>query len=197
MGIIDLTVNSARIAAALRILEEITEELRGIEDETWWAGSALDYAIFVEKGTGPAENSGDGNAVERIREWASDKAIPAGAAIHSILSEKGTKPHPYRKPAVKKVRSRFEEMVEDVQFDNESNPSITTIKVKPESFLTLFGSAEPPVKKMAQFAVKQMKNQFGKGRGPQSNRGSLKASITQASTFDELVSKSLQEGNVP
>lgn len=188
--IVDLAINTAQFTLFLEQLQDLKELLIGLQGETYWAGSALDYAIFVEKGTGPAKNAGDGNAVERISEWASDKAIPEGAAIHTILKEDGTKPHPFRKPAVDRIKAKYNDVVTDVNHEAGSQANVTIVNVDPTVFLG--EGDERPIVDIADDLVNEMKSQFGSKNGPQSDTGSLQSSITHADNINELISKSSQ-----
>jgi hypothetical protein len=182
--IVNMTVNLVKLGLIIDALKDLQRAITGLGDETHWAGSALDYAIFVEKGTHAPKQSGDGQFVERIREWAKDKAIPAGAAINTILEE-GTEPHPYRRPALEKAANQFD-LVKGVQHGG----NVSRVSVEPQAFIGEEG--ERAIDEIAEFVVKEMRSNFGTEEGPRSDTGDLRDSITHASSLTQFVNQSRQ-----
>ena len=77
---------------------------------TYYVGTKLPYAQYVEYGSGPHGDSGDGSFMESIREWTS-RVLGGDESdaqkIRNYIRKNGLKPRPYFRRAVVKEAPNF------------------------------------------------------------------------------------------
>lgn len=156
------------------------ENLEKVAEKSLWVGTTADFASYVESGTGPHTQSGDGGFITRLLQWGKREGLTRGQVFATAqkIREEGTEPQPFYRPAINRIARKHDFIEVSTETPGRMDLIVNPIGLTEED-MTLEDVADELQKEMRRMAPKS--------RGED---GGLAGSIVVATSLQELRQKS-------